>query len=145
MMVSTKKRLHLFVDCKETKTYVNSFRGTTLLHPIRMPFRCYHILTLSREFPFATILSFHGNRSTVSSANFLLCLAPTGNSLEVKNLLTIPHHRVYDVPLYHMIFGLSIGFLKKVQNRTKKCKIAILIIYFEIDFFDRYYLNHSLD
>ena len=49
-----------------------------------MHFRCHHILTLLRELPFATILSFHGNRSTVSSTKSPLCLAPTGNSLEVK-------------------------------------------------------------
>ena len=88
----------------------------------RMPFRCYHILTLSREFPSATIQSFHGNRSTVSSARFRPCLAPTGNSLRGDVLHTIPHHRVYDNAFYHKNTSLSIAFLKNLnfacQNST---------------------------
>ena len=52
--------------------------------PCGMHFRCRHIFALLREYPFAAILNFHGNRSAVSSAKLPPCLAPTGNSLKVK-------------------------------------------------------------
>ena len=61
---------------------VNCFRGTTLLHSKGMHFRCQHILALSREPPSVTTLSFHGDRSTVSSAKLPQCLTPTGISLK---------------------------------------------------------------
>ena len=95
----------------------------------RMRLRCYHIFTLLRELPFAAILSFHGNRSAVSSTNPCYASHQPAFLCESRSLHTIPRHRVYDVSLYHISLFLSSDFIKKKRTLLY---ISQKIIYLEI-------------
>ena len=108
MWLINKKRFRRFAYAKRRKRKILCFRGTTLFHPNGMHLRCWHILTLWRELPFAATKKIHSNRSAVSSAKAPLCLAPTGNSLKVKNPRTIPHLCVY----YWNIIAHDFDFVK---------------------------------